>query len=102
MTFMEKAHKNLVFGDLFMIALNAVGMFAILLRLVGVLSVEYNGLVYGWYAVFMFINIPWYLGLRARWIYTPDELREVTLFHTNGGTTFGASKANDPGSRWFN
>lgn len=85
MKFIEKAHKHLVFGDLLMIGLNAAWLFAILLRVVGLISAEYDGVVFGWYAVFAFINIPWYLGLRARWIYTPEELRDVTLFHTSGG-----------------
>ncbi len=82
--FIEKLHRELIFTDLLMIGFNLLWLIAIFFQMIGTIPSEYSGALWGVHFCFGIPSITWYLGLRARWKYTPEELRDIVAFHTSG------------------
>jgi hypothetical protein len=83
-TFIDKAHRTLVFTDILMIGFIIVWFISILCQLAGFIPADLSNILWTVHTFFGGFSALWYFGLRARWYYTPEELRDVAAFHTSG------------------
>ena len=99
-TFTEKLHRELIFTDILMIGLNIVWFIAIFSQMIGAIPREFSGILSFIHFCFGIPSITWYLGLRARWKYTPKELEKMVAFHTSGHIS--STDYSDMSSTWHN
>ena len=95
-----KVQKELLFTDVLMIGLNIVWLLSIFFQLIGTIPREFSGILWFTHFCFGIPSITWYLGLRARLAYTPEELEKMVSFHTSGRTT--ATDYRSLSSTWYN
>lgn len=81
-TFFEKLNRTIVFTDLLIIGFIFVWFISIFFHIIGMIPADLSNIIWTVHTLFGAFALFWFTSFRARWVYTPEELRDVVNFNT--------------------
>lgn len=98
--FWTKLHRTVVFTDLLIFGLIVAWFIVIFCHVIGLIPADLVNIMWTIHTLFGGFSALWYFSFKARWVYTPDELRDVVTFNTNNYNGGSASRFNNPNGVW--